>query len=156
MENLVNFGHREGHCLKFQNLEDEKSLKNQKSDKPTCQQPTTDQGCVSRPAHAVTPRWLGHHPPPRVGDVNRSPPPLHAQPMQSPPPHACHALISRSGHAETPFPSSSSVATKLLPHSALPLTALLYSKRRALTTEHRPRAPRSHAEPATTLSHRPP
>jgi hypothetical protein len=131
MENLVNFGHREGHCLKFQNLEDEKSLKNQKSDKPACQQPTTDQGCVSRPAHAVTPRWLGHHPPPRVGDVNRSPPQLHAQPMQSPPPHACRALISRSGHAETLFPYSSSV-----PPSSYPTLLCLSPRSSTPSVEH--------------------
>jgi hypothetical protein len=43
---------------------------------PACQWPTTPHGRVSRPAHAhahaVTPRWVGHRPPPRAGAVDRA------------------------------------------------------------------------------------
>jgi hypothetical protein len=125
----------------------------------TCQRPTMAQGCVSRPAHAhtrtATPRWLSHRPPPCTSAIDHPPPPLHAQPMQPLPPRVCRALIPHSGHVETPYPTSSSAATKLPPDSAVPLTALLCSKHRTLTTEHRPCAPRSHAKLATTLSRRP-
>jgi hypothetical protein len=49
-KNLVNFGHREGHCFEFQSLEDEKILK-KLSDRARLPAANNGQGYVSRPAH---------------------------------------------------------------------------------------------------------
>jgi hypothetical protein len=65
---------------------------------------------------------------------------LHAQRMQ-PLPHAPYPLAV--GPKEKLVPSSSRNCRQALAHFALPLTVRLYSKRRALATEHRPSAPAS-------------
>jgi hypothetical protein len=105
IQNLVNFGHREGHCFEFRIWKMENFEKNQKSDRARL---PAAQAYVSRPActhvRTATPQWLGHRPPPRTGGVDRSPPLLHAQLMQSPPPRACRALMPHSGHTKIHSP----------------------------------------------------
>jgi hypothetical protein len=127
-KNLVNFGHREGHCFEFQSLEDEKILKKlEKRQGPLASGQQRPRLCVPASARAVTPRWLSHRPPPHAGVVDHPPPPLHTQPMQLPPPRPCCTLILHSGHAETyspPLPrwppSSCPTLLCLSPHSSTP------------------------------------
>jgi hypothetical protein len=116
---------------------------------PACQRPTPAHGRVSRPARAVTPRWLGHRLPPHASVVGRPPRPLHAQRMQ-PPPRAPypHAICPK----EKPFPPLPAAAVELSPTSlclsshicsfiTTPLSPL--RRRTSRPTSYRPVSPTS-------------
>jgi hypothetical protein len=141
LKNLEKFRHKEDHQLEYQSVGVWKSWK--KSEKwrgPLASGPRQPKAAFPASAH---PRARGDT------AVARSPPTTSRRHCRPP------ATSRSSGHTETLFSSSPSATAKFPPHSALPLIALLCSKRRTLTTEHRPRAPQSHAKPTMTLRHRP-